>query len=274
MLHGFLSPSVASNHPVCKPYRLVNMNQAKEYDEYLVPALFEPWARDLIRRAQVWKGDRAVDLACGTGIVACRIAGSGAQVIGVDSSADQLAQAEVRALEESVPVKWLMRDFAATALKAASADLVTCQQGLQFATDRAAVVKEARRLLASGGRAFFSCWAELAKQDGFREVEEIATKHFGADDGKATSMTEAELRGLLTKQFMAVQVETTSRVVRFPDPERFARSMMTARAAERGAELNEDVVGEARAVVERYVVDDKLEFQSVAIVGVGRVSAK
>ena len=88
MLHGFLSPSVASNHPVCKPYRLVNMNQAKEYDEYLVPALFEPWARDLIRRAQVWKGDRAVDLACGTGIVACRIAGSGAQVIGVDSSAD------------------------------------------------------------------------------------------------------------------------------------------------------------------------------------------
>lgn len=274
MLHGFLSPSVASNHPVCKPYRIPKMIEAKEYDEYFVPALFEPWARDLIRRAQVWKGDRVVDLACGTGIVACRIAGTGAQVIGVDSSADQLAQAEVRAREESVPVKWLMRDFAATSLKAASVDLVMCQQGLQFAADRAAVVKEARRLIASGGRAFFSCWAELAKQDGFREVEEIATKHFGAGDDKATSMTEVELRGLLTKQFMAVQVETTSRLVKFPEPERFARSVLTARAADRGGTMNDDAVAEAVAALAKFVVEDKLELQSAAIIGVGRVSAK
>ena len=73
------------------------MIESKEYDEYFVPALFEPWARDLIRRAEVWKGDRVVDLACGTGIVACRIAGTGAAVIGIDASADQLAQAKQRA---------------------------------------------------------------------------------------------------------------------------------------------------------------------------------
>jgi SAM-dependent methyltransferase len=248
--------------------------ESKEYDEYFVPALFEPWARDLIRRAQVWKGDRVVDLACGTGIVACRIAGTGAQVIGVDASADQLAQAKLRASDEAVPVTWLMRDFTATTLKSASADLVTCQQGLQFATDRAAVVSEARRLLASGGRAVFSCWAELARQDGFREVEAIATNHFGSGDGAASSMTEAELRALFAKHFMAVQIETTSRLVRFPDPVRFARSMLVARAADRGAAMTDEAVAEALASLARFVVDDKLELQSAAIVAIGRVSTK
>jgi len=250
------------------------MINAKEYDEYFVPALFEPWARDLIRRAQIWKGDRAVDLACGTGIVACRIAGSGATVTGVDSSEENLEQAKIRAAEESVPVTWLQRDFASTSLRAASYDLLTCQQGLQFATDRAAVMKEARRLIASGGRAFFSCWAELSRQDGLREVEEIATKHFGPGDGKTTSMTEVELRGLLSKQFMAVQVETTSRLVKFPEPERFARSILTARAADRGGTMNDDAVAEAVAAIAKFVVDDRLELQSATIIGVGRVSAK
>lgn len=274
MLHGFLLPSVASNHPVCKPYRVFTMIEPVEYDEYFVPALFEPWARDLIKRAQVWKGDRVVDLACGTGIVACRIAGTGATVIGIDASADQLEQAKVRAREEAVPVTWLMRDFTATTLNNASADLVTCQQGLQYAADREAVVTESRRLLASGGRAVFSCWAELARQDGFRELEAIATKHFGPGDGAASSMTEPELRDLFSKHFMAVQIETNSRIVRFPDPEHYARSMLVARAADRGGTMNEDAVAEALAAIARYVVDDKLELQSVAIVVVGRVSAK
>ena len=274
MQHGFLLTSVASNQPVCKPYTMFCVIEAVEYDEYFVPALFEPWARDLIHRALVWKGDRVVDLACGTGIVACRIAGAGAQVIGVDSSPDQLAQAQVRAREEAVPVTWLMRDFTATTLKSASADLVTCQQGLQFAPDRHAVVKEARRLIASGGRAVFSCWAELARQDGFREVEAIATRHFGPGDGAASSMTETELRELFASHFMAVQVETVTRLVRFPEPERFARSMLTARAADRGATMNHDSVVEAIAALAPFVVDDKLELKSAAIVTVGRVSAK
>jgi SAM-dependent methyltransferase len=265
---------VASNHPVCKPYTIFYVIAAVEYDEYFVPALFEPWARDLIRRAQVWRGDRVVDLACGTGIVACRIAGTGAAVIGVDVSADQLAQAQIRAREEAVPVTWLVRDFAATALPSASADLVTCQQGLQFATDRAAVVREARRLLASGGRAVFACWAGLALQDGFREVEAIAVKHFGSGDGAASSMTESELRALLANQFMAVQVETASRVVHFPDPERFARSLLAAKASDRGAAPNVEAVAEAITALAPFVVDGKLELKSSAVIGIGRVSAR
>jgi SAM-dependent methyltransferase len=167
-----------------------------------------------------------------------------------------------------------MRDFTATTLKPASADLVTCQQGLQYATDRAAVAREARRLLASGGRAVFSCWAELARQDGFRELEAIATTYFGPGDGAASSMTEAEMRALFAPHFIAVQVETATRLVRFPDPEHYVRSMLSARAADRGGMMTDDAVAEARSAIAHYVVDGKLELQSAAIVAVGRVSAK
>jgi len=267
---------VASNPGVCKPYTIFSVSsiEAKEYDEYLVPALFEPWARDLIRRAQVWKGDRVVDLACGTGIVACRIAGTGAQVVGIDASADQLAQAKVRAREENVPVTWLQRDFSATTLKSAAFDLVTCQQGFQFAIDRAAVVKETRRLLASGGRAVFACWAALAGQDGFREVEAVSARHYGPADGVASSMTEPELKALFAKHFIAVQVETATRIVRFPDPERFARSLLATKAAARGATPNDEAVAEALTALAPFLVGDQLQLQSAAIVAIGRVTAK
>jgi ubiquinone/menaquinone biosynthesis C-methylase UbiE len=265
---------VASNPDVCKPYTIFSVFGAKDYDEYLVPGLFEPWARDLITRAQVWKGDRVVDLACGTGIVACRIAGSGASVIGIDASADQLAQARVRASEEHVPVTWMQKDFSATTLKSAGFDLVTCQQGLQFATDRAAVVKEARRLIASGGRAWFACWAALAHQDGFREVEAIASRHYGAADGTASSMTEPELAALLAKHFMAVKVETATRVVRFPDAESFARKLLASKAEDQGATPTEEAVAEALTELAPFVVDGRLQLRSAAIIGVGRVSAK
>src|ERR1700747_3665124 len=59
----------------------------ENYERYLVPALFKPWAEDLVEMAALRSGDRVLDIACGTGIVA-RIAvrrlGSNGSVIGLD----------------------------------------------------------------------------------------------------------------------------------------------------------------------------------------------
>ncbi len=269
---------MASNPSVCKPYTIVVVNEAAHYDEYLVPALFEPWSRELIRRAQVWKGDRVVDLACGTGIVACRIAGTGAQVVGVDTSEEMLEQAKRRAAEESVAVTWLQRDFAATTLKSGSADLVTCQQGLQFATDRAAVLRETRRLLASGGRAVMACWRPIEEQLADRILRAAAAKHFGATDNPACSLGDpVELKQLFeAAKFMAIQVETVNRVVRFPDPARFVASSLQAIATEHGASEAAVVaaIAEATSELAPLIVDDKLEFVTASLVAIGRVSAK
>ncbi|MDQ4066593.1 MAG: hypothetical protein M3114_03285, partial [Thermoproteota archaeon] len=42
---------------------------AEIYEQHLVPAMFEPFARDLIQLCDIRRSDRILDVACGTGIV-------------------------------------------------------------------------------------------------------------------------------------------------------------------------------------------------------------
>jgi len=42
-------------------------NAPEAYERYIVPALFNEWAHDLIETAAVQAGERALDVACGTG---------------------------------------------------------------------------------------------------------------------------------------------------------------------------------------------------------------
>ncbi|MDX6577577.1 MAG: hypothetical protein QOE96_3530, partial [Blastocatellia bacterium] len=45
----------------------------ENYDRYLGPALFEPYASDLVERLNVSDGASVLELACGTGIVTRRL---------------------------------------------------------------------------------------------------------------------------------------------------------------------------------------------------------
>jgi ubiquinone/menaquinone biosynthesis C-methylase UbiE len=42
----------------------------ENYERYLVPSIFAPWADDLVEVAALDPGHRVLDIACGTGIVA------------------------------------------------------------------------------------------------------------------------------------------------------------------------------------------------------------
>jgi hypothetical protein len=42
---------------------------AELYERNMVPAIFEPFAKDLVDHADLKWGQRALDIACGTGIV-------------------------------------------------------------------------------------------------------------------------------------------------------------------------------------------------------------
>ena len=70
----------------------------ENYERYLVPSIFGPWAEDLVEMAALRPGERVLDIACGTGIVARaaarNLAGSGC-VVGLDLSAPMLATAAV-----------------------------------------------------------------------------------------------------------------------------------------------------------------------------------
>ena len=78
----------------------VNSSAAEAYENHLVTHLFTAWATDLTSRAALQPGDRVLDVACGTGVVARMAAqqvGSTGQVVGVDLNAGMLEVARAQA---------------------------------------------------------------------------------------------------------------------------------------------------------------------------------
>src|SRR6516164_10602557 len=136
-------------------------NVPENYQRYLVPSIFGPWAKDLVEIAGLKPGERVLDIARGTGIVARTAAltlGSGGGIIGLDVSAPMLAAARSAAAAEGLSIKWQEGSAVKLALIDATCDVVLCQQGLQFFPDRPAALREMHRVLRSGGRLVLSVW--------------------------------------------------------------------------------------------------------------------
>ncbi len=246
------------------------MADAATYDHYLVPAIFEPWSRELIKRALVWKGDRVLDVACGTGIVACRIASSGAAVTGLDPAADKLAQAKLRAADEAVGVTWIEGTALSLPFRQPVFDLVTCQQGLQFTGDPALAAREMRRVIAPGGRVAIATWCAIEHQGPYPILDDIAFRHTGKRMIETFSLGDAAaLTALLTAaKFFAVHIETVTRQVRVPEPARFASVLLEKLA---GAPVPDELIAEATAAITQFVDGDQLVFPMTSLLAIGRV---
>src|SRR5215468_6069587 len=125
----------------------------ENYERYLVPSIFGPWASDLVEVAAPQLGERVVDIACGTGIVALTAAqrvGSGGRVVGLDLSVPMLQVARTAAAARGVSVEWREGSAVKLPLADAAFDVAFCQQGLQFFPDRGAALREMYRVLAPG----------------------------------------------------------------------------------------------------------------------------
>ncbi len=237
-------------------------------DSYLVPAIHEPWSRELINRAKVWSGDRVLDVPCSTGVIACRIASSGARVTALDTDEQRIARGRQRAVEERVTVTWKLGSVDALPFTSPSFDLVTCAHGLAHARDAARAAGELHRVLTPGGRAVVAVWGPVAHQGPYAAIATLAARATGST-GPAAAMSSwidpSELTKLLTAaRFFAVVVDTVTRQVRVPDPRRFV-------AAELGAD--EALVEEALAAIAPFVEGDQLVFSMTAYVAVARVRA-
>jgi SAM-dependent methyltransferase len=195
------------------------------YERFLVEPLFLPWADPLLDETGLAAGDRVLDVACGTGIVARRAKarlGHSARVVGVDVNPAMLTVARRIAPD----IDWREGNATALPLQAGeSFDVVTCQQGLQFVPDRAAAVDQLRRALASNGRLSVSTWRP---DDGFavlRALRGVAERHVGPIDDRRHSLGDpGPLEALLRAAGLRnVRSETRTRTIRFPDGVLFTR---------------------------------------------------
>jgi ubiquinone/menaquinone biosynthesis C-methylase UbiE len=111
-------------------------------------------------------GERVLDIACGTGLVAFEAAqrvGPSGQVLGIDLSGrmTESAQHRAQALGQS-NCSFLRMDGEALALADASFDLVLCSLGLMYMPDPEQALREMRRVLRPGGRVSLAVWGERA----------------------------------------------------------------------------------------------------------------
>ena len=186
---------------------------AETYERVLVPSIFGPWASELIDRTRpIGPAERILDLGCGTGIVARLLRerlGGGARISGLDANADLLAMARKLAPE----LDWHEGNAMKLPFGDASFELVVSQQMLQFVPDRAAAVRDVRRVLVPGGRFVVATWRARHEQPLFEKLGRIAEHHLGTPNEKRFSLgNDAELRSLLEGAgFRDVRVEIVTR---------------------------------------------------------------
>jgi ubiquinone/menaquinone biosynthesis C-methylase UbiE len=141
----------------------VGGSAAELYQRYLVPAIASLWAADLIDRAAPRPGERVLDVACGTGVVARLAAermGSG-RVVGLDINAGMLAAARSLSPGAGPSIEWYEGSALTMPFPDASFDLCLCQLGLQFFPDRPAAMREMFRVLQLGGRVALSVFSAI-----------------------------------------------------------------------------------------------------------------
>lgn len=125
------------------------------YEQYLVPPMFAPWADRLLDTGNVHEGDRVLDVACGTGIVARHAAsrvGTNGSVVGLDINEGMLTVVEETATDSRPPIEWRQGDATDLPFSEGTYDVALYQQSLQFFDDAPAGIREMHRVLAPGGR--------------------------------------------------------------------------------------------------------------------------
>ena len=204
-------------------------NAADNYERYFVPAIGAPLATDLVDEARLRPGDRVLDVACGTGIVARlaseRVGGDG-RVAGADINAGMLAVAHSMTAALRTPIQWYETSAEAMPLPDEAFDVVFCQLGLQFVTDQAAALSEMRRVLAPAGRAyvstpvpseFFNVLEQAFADRALPQAAAFVRLVFSLNDPTALA------RALRTAGFRDAQARIDTKHLHLPEPPEFFR---------------------------------------------------
>src|ERR1051325_791684 len=135
----------------------------ENYDRYLVPLIFEPYAADLARRAASLSPSAVLETAAGSGVVTRALAPrlpAGASYIVTDLNQPMVDYAASRQPPDT-RIKWRQADAMALPFENAAFDLVCCQFGAMFFPDRPAAYGEAKRVLKPGGHFLFHVWDRI-----------------------------------------------------------------------------------------------------------------
>ncbi|MEQ8330393.1 MAG: methyltransferase domain-containing protein [Longimicrobiales bacterium] len=253
---------------------------AAAYEALHVPALFEEWTPRVLDAAEVGRGHRVLDVACGTGVLARAAAartGEGGSITGVDPNPGMLTVAG----RLSVGIRWV--EGAAEDLPAedASFDRVVSQFGMMFFTDRRAAIEEMLRVLVPGGRLAVAVWGSLDDTPAYARAVGLLDRMAGPDAANAlrAPFVMGDRAGLedLMRQAGAADVRGITRTgrARFPGLRAMVEADLRGWLPVMGVDLDEglilDILAEAQEELAEYVTPDgRAEFPSPAHIVSGR----
>jgi SAM-dependent methyltransferase len=153
---------------------------AEAYEAFFVPAFFAQWAPRLLDAAGVGAGQRVLDVACGTGIVArgasARVAGTGS-VVGLDLNEAMLAVAR----RISPEVDWRAGAAAALPFADGEFDVTLSQMAMMFFPDPGAALREMARVTRRGGTVGVLLPGPLAASPPYVAFVDIVSRHAGPE---------------------------------------------------------------------------------------------
>ena len=163
----------------------------ENYDRYMVPLVFEPYAADIAQRAASLSPIAVLETAAGSGVVTRALAPKlrpGANYIVTDLNQAMVDYAASRQPPDT-RINWRQANALALPFENASFDLVCCQFGAMFFPDRTSGYREARRVLKPGGHFLFNVWDRIEENVFANDVTNALAKIFPNDPPRFLART-------------------------------------------------------------------------------------
>ena len=222
---------------------LLNTSAAESYEKYIVPAFMLPLVGGVIDCAAPRPGEKVLDVACGTGLVARLVAplvAPGGTVSNLDFDAAMIAVGR-RLVEcpNSVGMTWHCASALSMPFDDGTFDLVLCLNGLQFLPDHVAALVEMRRVMKPGARLVVTVLSSIDRCKGHSLVL-AGLERRGVDPSpmlKAFALGGAgKLEALAAKAgFQQASVRAIQEHVRFPSARHFVEALAAGAVATRHA---------------------------------------
>jgi ubiquinone/menaquinone biosynthesis C-methylase UbiE len=207
--------------------RLFAGSVPENYDRYMVPLIFEPYAEDIARRAASFSPRTVLEIAAGTGVVTRALAprlSQDATYTVTDLNQPMLDYAASRQPPDN-RITWQQADAMSLPFGDAVFDLVCCQFGAMFFPERSSAYREAKRVLKPGGYFLFSVWDRIEENVFADDVTNALARIFPSDPPRFMARTphgyhdKALIRDDLKKAgFSGVMIDTCAEQSRASSP--------------------------------------------------------
>jgi len=152
------------------------------YEQHLVPLLFEPYAADLTTRIALKRPSKLLEIAAGTGAVTRHLARTMSSTTSIVATDLNQAMLDVAAkMRMARPVEWKQADAMQLPFADGSFDVVACQFGAMFFTDKPRAFAEVHRVLRPGGTFFLNVWDRLDENEFAATISRALASQYSDD---------------------------------------------------------------------------------------------